>query len=158
MIFCLVLKDLYNNQLIKDFGNLYQRLFTLAKPIQSELNLWFEQNLKIVNELDDYHIQLVKEITSTYALDKYKKLFLTMCASANKELTDKKPWEKSIEIETRICIIANLVIQLKQIMDLLYPIISNKIDELRKWFGLTSDINGFKINITVDKIKAFVPI
>ena len=152
------LKDLYNNQLIKDFGNLFQRLFTLAKPICPELNIWFETNTEYITQSNQAHNEVVRQLVQTYALVQYKNLFLSMCAIANKELTLKKPWDSSIDMETKINLIGNLLIQLKQIMGLLEPIIPNKISQMANWLGWNMKSDELKLTNTIDKIKAFVPI
>ncbi len=153
------LKDLYNNQLIKDFGNLFQRLFTLAKPIVHELNTYFDSNKDVINELHNKFLTELKQIIETYSHAQYKALMSSKCAHANKELTDKKPWEKSVNTETRVKLIATLLIELKQIMLLHYPIIPDKINQLAGYLGWSANIEpNFKLNICEDKIKAFLAI
>ncbi len=148
------LKELYNNQLIKDFGNLFQRLFTLAKPICTELNAWFKTNGELITQSNLAHDNQVRSITGTYALGEYKSLFLTMCSSANKELTVTKPWATS-DITIKVSQIGTLLIQLKQIMGLLYPMIPDKIIQLSNWLGWDVGSNELKLTITADKIRAF---
>jgi methionyl-tRNA synthetase len=152
------LKDLYNNQLIKDFGNLFQRLFTLAKPISNELNDWFDKNIILITKSNQAHKIYVRKLLETYDLNQYKCLFLSMCANANKELTVKKPWTSTVDLETKTSQIGNLLVQLKQIMSLLYPIIPEKIIQMCSWIGWDVKSDELKLNITVDKIKAFVQI
>lgn len=153
------LKEIYNNQLIKDFGNLFQRLFTLAKPIQIDLNEYFVTNYDLISLNHENFLDELREITCSYAHARYKGLIMTKCAYSNKELTNKKPWEKSVGLETKIQIIGTLLVELKQIMLLFYPIIPNKINELAEYLGWTVDSStDFNITIHVDKIKAFVAI
>ena len=38
------LTNLYNNVLIKDFGNLFQRINKIAKPLERELNSWLTKS------------------------------------------------------------------------------------------------------------------
>jgi len=156
------LKQLYNNQLIKDFGNLFQRLFTLAKPIETELNQYFETNSESLNLSHSNFLNTLEQITKTYAHVQYKGLIASKCSYANKELTDKKPWEKSVDPTTRIGIIGLLLVELKQIMLLHYPIIPMKISQLAGYLGWTIDTsvlknlkNPFTLTICTDKIKAF---
>jgi methionyl-tRNA synthetase len=151
------LKELYNNQLIKDFGNLFQRLFTLSKPIESELNEYFLINSNdIKTNINNFLIEF-EQLTSSYSIYKYKTLIQSLCAHANKELTDKKPWTyKSIEKATiKIQIIGDLIIELIKIMNLLYPIIPNKIIQMKKWLGLNNNSDIVKLHVIDEKIKAF---
>ncbi len=153
------LKDLYNNELIKDWGNLFQRLFALSKPIQKELNEYFSSNSDKINTNINNFLTELNQITSSYSIYKYKSLIQSLCAHANKELTDKKPWtlklEDQIQSKLKIQIIGDLIVELTKIMDLLYPIIPNKIIQMKNWLGLNNHANGIKLNITADKIKAF---
>jgi methionyl-tRNA synthetase len=150
------LRDLYNNQLIKDFGNLFQRLFTLVKPIQNEINQYFETNINQINLNHNLFMEQLKEITTNYDITKYKGLIISLYQQANKELTDKKPWDKSMTLENKVIILGQIIIKLKEIMMLLYPIIPNKINNLRNYLGWNSNFNI--LNISVDKVKAFVQI
>jgi methionyl-tRNA synthetase len=148
------LKELYNNQLIKDFGNLYQRLYTLTKPLQNEINQYFINNDNLIRKSIDLFINELKPIIKSYCIYKYKSLIQTLCNNTNKELTDKKPWLSTINLENKIQIIGSLLVEMNKIMILLNPIIPNKINQLRKWLGW-ENIYNYKLNITVDKIKAF---
>jgi methionyl-tRNA synthetase len=153
------LKDLYNNNLIKDFGNLFQRLFTLSKPLQFELNKYFMVNQSLIINLQNTFLIKLKEISESYSLNKYKTLIFALCSHSNKEINDQKPWEKNVDFETKIKVIGNLLIELNQIMILLYPIITEKINELRGLLGWSSDnIYKLDLNIKVDKVKAFISI
>jgi methionyl-tRNA synthetase len=151
------LKELYNNQLIKDFGNLFQRLFTLSKPIESELNEYFLINSNDIKTNINNFLLECEQLTSSYSIYKYKTLIQSLCAHANKELTDKKPWTyKSIEKATiKIQIIGDLIIELIKIMNLLYPIIPSKIIQMKKWLGLNNNSDIVKLHIIDEKIKAF---
>jgi methionyl-tRNA synthetase len=153
------LKDMYNNQLIKDFGNLFQRLFTLSKPIQFQLNEYLNNNKESITSIQNKFLDELKEIIETYSLFKYKGLILSKCSYANKELTDKKPWEKTVELNNKVQIIGDLFVELNQLMILLYPIIPDKITELRGLIGWSSDnFTNCELIIKEDKIKAFVAI
>lgn len=153
------LKDLYNNQLIKDFGNLFQRLFTLAKPIELELNEYFNNNTESICQYHNKFLGELESITNSYDLVHYKGLIASKCAHANKELTDKKPWEKSVQVETKVELIAKLLVELKQIMLLHYPIIPEKITQLAGYLGWIIDTkSNFTMGTCPDKIRAFVAI
>jgi len=148
------LKELYNNQLIKDFGNLYQRLYTLTKPLQKEINEYFINKDNLIRKTIDQFMNELEPITKSYSIYKYKSLIQTLCTNTNKELTDKKPWDKTTNLENKIQIIGSLLVEMNKIMILLNPIIPNKINQLRNWLGW-ENIYNCQLNITVDKIKAF---
>jgi len=148
------LKELYNNQLIKDFGNLYQRLYTLTKPLQEEINKYFTDNDILIKKIIDQFMNELEPITKSYAIYKYKSLIQTLCSFTNKELTDKQPWLSTVNLENKVKIIGSLLVEMNKIMILLNPIIPNKIDQLRKWLGW-EDIYNYQLNITIDKVRAF---
>ena len=151
------IKELYNNQLINSFGNLFQRIFTLVKPIQNEIN----QSL-IINESNFLDKKIlftnkIQKFIQEYNHQAYKDEFLLLCQTANKELTDKKPWDKSVNLEDKIKLLIEQLINLNFIMILLGPIIPSKIKELKGYLGWDNN-NLLQLNISVDKVKAFVPI
>ena len=148
------LKELYNNQLIKDFGNLYQRLYTLTKPLQKEINQYFTDNDNLIRKSIDQFMNELEPITKSYSIYKYKSLIQTLCTRTNKELTDKKPWLSTLNVENKVQIIGSLLVEMNKIMILLNPIIPNKINQFRKWLDW-DDIYNYQLNITVDKVKAF---
>ena len=148
------LKELYNNQLIKDFGNLYQRLYTLTKPIQQKINQYFIDNDIVIRKAIDQFMNELEPITKSYAIYKYKSLIQTLCTFTNKELTDKQPWLSTVNLENKVKIIGSLLVEMNKIMILLNPIIPSKIDKLRKWLGW-EDIYNYQLNLTVDKVRAF---
>ncbi len=149
------IKDIYNNQLIKNFGNLFQRVFTLVKPIQNEINkLLVDYNYP--SKKNDF-INKVRIFIQEYNHNSYKEELLQLCQTANKELTDNKPWDKSVSQEDKIHMMIIQMFYLDFIMILLYPIIPNKIQELRGYLGWNKT-NTLELDITVEKIKAFVPL
>jgi len=148
------LKELYNNQLIKDFGNLYQRLYTLTKPIQQKINQYFTDNDIVIRKTIDQFMNDLEPITKSYAIYKYKSLIQTLSTFTNKELTDKQPWLSTVNLENKVKIIGSLLVEMNKIMILLNPIIPSKIDKLRKWLGW-EDIYNYQLNLTVDKVRAF---
>jgi methionyl-tRNA synthetase len=150
------LKDMYNNQLIKDFGNLFQRLFTLAKPIGAELNKYFSDNVELIGNNFNEFLIVMKSHVEKYDLVQYKELITSKCAHANKELTVKKPWEKSVETNIKIELIAQLLVELKCLMILHYPIIPEKITQLAGYLGWAINTKpNFNLSICPDKIRAF---
>ncbi len=154
------IKELYNNQLIKDFGNLFQRMFTLCKPIQNDINEYNKTNNKdLIEEFDLFKKDLHQNVT-THNHSNYKALILNLCQYCNKELTDKKPWDKSVDHNDKVILLSKLLIKLTCIMKLLYPIIPNKIVQLYKYLGYDLNLDNYDVtlNITENKIKAFDPI
>lgn len=149
------MKDMYNNELIKSFGNMYQRLFTLGKPLQNEINQYLMINEKAIAENREIFMNEIRDIVTTYSHTRYKSKILSICSFVNKELTDKKPWEKTFNPDMKVELLAELFIQLSHVMTLLYPIIPNKITELRTILGY-KEHNNYMLNMTSDKVKAFI--
>ena len=101
----------------------------------------------------------MKSYVENYNLVQYKELITSKCAQANKELTVKKPWEKSVDTNIKIELIAQLLVELKCIMLLHYPIIPEKITQLAGYLGWEINTKpNFTLSICLDKIKAFVAI
>ncbi len=152
------IKDIYNNQLIKNFGNLFQRVFTLVKPIQNEINkVLVDYNYP--SKKNDF-INKIRIFIEEYNHNSYKEELLQLCQTANKELTDNKPWDKSVSQEDKIHLMVKQMFYLDFIMILLYPIIPNKIQELKGYLGWDKPGNDIilELDIKVEKIKAFVPL
>ena len=93
-----------------------------------------------------------KSFIEEYNHTSYKEELYSIWNRANKELTDTKPWDKSVGMIEKINIIISQLVYLDNIMILLYPIIPNKITELRGYLGWN---NSIELNITIDKVKAF---
>jgi methionyl-tRNA synthetase len=146
------IKELYNNRLLKEFGNLFQRVFALVKPLESSINTQLSEFDFATKKLE--FNKKIKDYITTYNHQKYKEEFQNLCQIANKELTLNKPWDKSVGQKHKIIILINQLIYLNFIMELLSPIMPTKIDTLRGFFGWSLD-NSIKLSIQVDKIKAF---
>jgi methionyl-tRNA synthetase len=154
------LKELYNNNLIKDFGNLFQRLHNLLKPIQLEINdLCSQQIINIRTKLDDCKIFLNK-FAHSFDFNEYRNYITTILKNSNQILTQRKPW--TINGPERFDIMFNSLIELYLVHILLYPIIPDKINELCGYIGWETinknsiDNTNLKINISLnEKIKAF---
>lgn len=148
----------YNNVLIKEFGNLVQRMFNLIKPIEHEINsiIKTEHFQDVVIQLvSTYSSKLDKFISDLDILDYIDSVNL-LIAKSNKDLTDLQPWK--LELDEKITVLANLMINLKIIFVLLYPIIPNKIDEFSQWIGWEYKINfGYDFEFKIkDKEKKFI--
>ncbi len=148
----------YNNLLIKEFGNLVQRMFNLIKPVESEINLLLKtinyQDL-ILNLMSTYLVCINKFISDLDILDYINSINL-LIAKSNKDLTDLQPWK--LGLEEKVVVLTNLMINLKIIFVMLYPIIPNKIDEFNSWIGWEDKIDletdlEFEIK---DKDKKFI--
>jgi len=146
----------YNNELIKSFGNLFQRIFKLLIPFQNEIN----DKLKDIIINYDFIKDILKQTTETFNIRKYIDFVNDKLALSNKKISDDKPWEK--DTYDKINILIDIFIQLNEIMILLYPIIPDKINELRGYLGLSIIDNTIlvsetqQINIQNSNIKAFV--
>ena len=153
----------YNNILIKDFGNLFQRLLKIVKPIQLGLNKYFEANLEKIKLKKQKYIQELIKFTNTLDFLEYNNLLSTIITYSNKMLTDKKPWSVD-SIETQVEILGEIMIDYNIAMCLMYPIIPDKVLELAGYFGLDNKLflqsNDLKITIseTTNKVIAFVNI
>jgi methionyl-tRNA synthetase len=149
----------YNNILIKNFGNLFQRLLKLVKPIQNELNEYFNVNQEKIKNKKQYYILELKNFTHIWNFTEFNNLLTTIISNSNKTLTDKKPW--SIDNNEKIEILGDIMLDYNITMCLMYPIIPEKVLKLSKYFGWTNKIflNTNDINIivddTTDKIIAF---
>jgi methionyl-tRNA synthetase len=156
----------YNNILIKNFGNLWQRMYNLLRPIESELNEWISANqLKITTFKQNIYNQ-ISEFKTDFDFVAYKSQMYDLLAYTNKELTEKMPWkipsDTEINIQTKIEIFADVFLHFNCACGLIYPIIPNKVLQLVSYFNwdlkqlkLTcSDIN-FKFMSDEKKIIAF---
>ena len=150
----------YNNILIKNFGNLFQRLLKIVKPIQLELNKYFESNKQnIKNKKQNYIQELIKFIDKWDFLE-FNNLLYTIITQANKTLTDKKPWAID-SIEDQVEILGAIMLDYNIVMCLMYPIIPDKVLELAGYLGwgdkLLLQSNDISIQIidSTNKIIAF---
>ena len=156
------LKELYNNDLIKNFGNLVQRIYKLVIPVQNEINLQISNNKLQVIESLEFAQNTLKKVKDTFDVGEYFSDVNCKIKYLNKLITDTKPWEKSLD--EKVNILTELLIGLDSVMILLYPTIPDKIDELRNLFGLTPISNAiftnYNLNIKVEdkQIKVFTMI
>lgn len=157
----------YNNVLIKSFGNLFQRLYTLLRPIQDHINQWIEKNKDQISNLKANACMTLQHFNLALDFSVWKLELNANLDWANKELTDKKPWVsyqtdpvESIEIFGQILIKFNIA------CGLMYPAIPNKVQNLISLIGW--DVHNIylssqtisPINFVSDqkKIIAFDPI
>lgn len=148
----------YNNTLIKEFGNLVQRMFNLIKPVEQEINLMIKTEYYqeiIIQSISNYSLKLDKFISDLDILG-YVESVNWLIAKSNKDLTDLQPWK--LDLEEKVTVLTNLMINLKIIFVLFYPIIPNKIEELSKWIGWENKIDfGTDIEFEIkDKEKKFI--
>jgi methionyl-tRNA synthetase len=156
------LKDLYNNDLIKNFGNLVQRVYKLVIPVQDKVNYQISRNkLQVDTELSLVKTTL-KKVKDTFDMSEYFNDINLKIKFLNKLISDTKPWEKNDD--EKVNILTELIIGLDASMLLLYPIIPEKISQLRNLFGLCSISNkiftNYNLHIDVEdkQIKVFTPI
>jgi len=150
----------YNNELIKSFGNLFQRLYKLLIPIQNEINSLLKEKTDIIKSNYEKDKELINNIISNnFNIRKYIEYINEKLSYSNKRITDDKPWERVLN--EKVIILTDLLIELDNIMILLYPVIPDKINELRNYLGL-ENINynslqnaKLEIKITEGNIKAF---
>ncbi len=131
----------YNNVLIKDFGNLVQRMFNLIKPIESEINsiLKTEYYLELIQQLTNNYFEKVNMFTENLDILEYVDSINGLVSKSNKDLTDIQPWK--LELDDKVKVLANILINLKIIFIMMYPIIPDKIVELCSWISWESKIN-----------------
>jgi len=150
----------FNNELIKSFGNLFQRLYKLLIPIQNEINSLLKEKTDIIKNNYEKSKEIINNIISNnFNIRKYIEYINEKLSYSNKRITDDKPWEK--EIGEKVIILTDLLIELDNTMILLYPVIPDKINELRNYLGLENINNNslqnakLEIKITEVNIKAF---
>ena len=148
------LVNTYNNILIKGFGNLFQRLFKIIKPLENEINTWLEleSNNFILKEKINNSINVVDKVLEWNGdFNTYNEYLTNMIDKLNKDLTEKKPW--TLELEHQINILGNAIIDYYIIMCLMYPIIPSKTIELSKYLGWED-----KLSLNTEKINLIIPL
>jgi methionyl-tRNA synthetase len=153
-----ILVDSFNNILLKNFGNLFQRLHKVAKPIVNELNDKITLNnddiIKIKNIFKE---KIILNFLDSFDFDYYNNTVHTLMSDCNKDLTEKTPWK--LDINENVDVMYDVIVKFNIIMCLMYPIIPSKINELSQYFGWENKLN-FNENIILtienkDKIIAF---
>ncbi len=146
----------YNNVLIKNFGNLVQRIFNLIKPLESEINFTLnsENNQEIIIKNNNYYLDILKKFVQDHDISLYIDSVNLLISKLNKDLTDLQPWK--LGLEEKVNILSNLLIYLKIIFVMLYPVIPNKIEEFSNWIGWEYKLNfnsDFEFKIKDKEIK-----
>ena len=149
----------YNNLLIKDFGNLVQRIFCLIKPILSDYNQYLESNsLNLINDSEQFQMDL-NQMLKIYDIVAYNNYLKQLLSWSNKELSDKKPWllKSSDELDNKLSILYQIMDRTLKATIMMYPIISSKSEEILSYFGLSLDniYESNQIKIDLEKIKVF---
>ena len=154
------LVNMYNNVLIKNFGNLFQRLLKIIKPIQKEINeyLSIQSNKNIFEEKLANCTDILFKFVAEYNFDLYHDYLNKLISISNKELTEKKPW--TLELEEQVGILSYTVVDFYLSMCLMYPIIPTKVLELGVhlgWDKFEMRLEQININIpeNTNKIIAF---
>ena len=149
----------YNNLLIKDFGNLVQRIFCLIKPILLEYNQYLGSNsLNLISNSEQFQTDL-KQMLKTYDIIAYNNYLKQLLSWSNKELSDKKPWllKSTNELDNKLSILYQIMDHTLKATIMMYPIISTKSEEILSYFGLSLDniYESNQIKIDLEKIKVF---
>jgi methionyl-tRNA synthetase len=151
---------MYNNELMAGFGNLFQRLYRLLIPCQDDINnLLKEKTEDIKNNYNNLKSILEEVIQENINIKKYMKILNNMIMNLNKTIQDTAPWKK--EGEMKYMLLTTLLLSLNSIMILMFPVIPDKINELRNYLGLENINNNslqnakLEIKITEGNIKAF---
>lgn len=153
------LKESYNNELIKNFGNLVQRIYKLVNPIQNEINLELDNRKSIIDESIENIKNILTKIKKTFNVSEYFDKINEKLKYFNKLITDTKPWNANLE--EKVNIMTELIIGLDSITILLYPIIPIKINEVRLLFNFIPITNTMftnyhlKIKVEDKQIKVF---
>lgn len=136
----------YNNILIKSFGNLFQRLLKIVKPIQNEINDWLNVNKNLIDIKQNECFEMIKQFVSwNDNFNIYNDYLNNLIDLLNKDLTEKKPW--TLAMNEKVNILSEIIINYHLVMCLMYPIIPSKVIELSNYFGWTN-----KLNITTKEI------
>lgn len=143
------LVNIYNNCLIKDFGNLVQRIYNLVKPLQEDIiisqNKYIEERTKIYDILINY--------INNDKIELYIEKINSIIRDMNKYITDEKPWSLT-DKDNKIIILCNLLIKLRVVLNCLYPIIPDSITKIYSYFGWKND--NLELSLQDDKIKVFI--
>lgn len=146
----------YNNELIKSFGNLFQRLYKLLLPNQERINLLLKNKYDIIK----FNYNLYREtIEDNINIKKYMRNINDKLNYLNKWIQDSMPWKK--DEDEKIILLTDMLIQLDLILILMFPIIPDKINELRGYLGLEqinkNVLNYYDLQIKIldNNIKVF---
>jgi methionyl-tRNA synthetase len=156
------LKDIYNNILIKNYGNLCQRIYSLMyKELQiSDILKEYIINTYNLRKKSEQNIQNTQNTQNTQNildLTEYKKNIEEKLKFINVYISEKKPWadvDNDIKYE-KICY---AFLEMLDISIKLYPIIPNKIMEILNLFGISNNCNEINLEfleLRQQKIKIF---
>ena len=154
---------MYNNELMAGFGNLFQRLYRLLIPCEDNINILLKEKTEDI-KTNCYNLKLILEevIQENINIKKYMKILNNMIMNLNKTIQDTAPWKK--EGEMKYMLLTTLLLSLNNIMILMFPVIPDKINELRGYLGLGNignnilDTTGLQIDTSAfsnTNIKVF---
>lgn len=148
----------FNNILIKEFGNLFQRITKIAKPLENELNNYFNNSVDYIKVVQQENKNIVGNLLEKWNIIEYNEHLNNLISKQNKNLTENKPWTIE-DINEKTILIGNILIDFHSILCLIFPIIPAKVNELANYWGWEDKIN-FNENITLkfkecEKIIAF---
>jgi methionyl-tRNA synthetase len=161
------LTNLFNGVLINNFGNLFQRISKIAKPMEKELNEYLNKK-NVLNQIKITQSKaktVVENFLTNWDFLQYNNSLNELITNSNKSLTDKKPWalnnslDNNLENELKIKIIGEIIIEFHSSMCLMLPIIPSKIIRLAEYWGWENKMI-FEPDITLkfnipDKMIAF---
>lgn len=158
------LKEIYNNILIKSYGNLVQRIYCLMYKELNKLNGYTLEMLQ-QNSLKKYIIENANKYYhkfdhKLYDIYNYKREIEEDLKNINTYLTDQKPWLDTDEI-VKYEKITKTFINVLNVSKKLWPIIPNKIEEIYLLFGLELTIDNYNLNnlnLTKANVKIFIPL
>ena len=128
------LRKCINNDLANNYGNLCQRVFSfLKKNCENKIPKIVEENdndFTLIQNLRDKVPYLI-ELINKQNLNEYIKIVTSFCFDANKYFNDSEPWAEKKKNKLRMnSILYTVLVQIKNISILLYPIIpiaTNKV-------------------------------
>lgn len=153
---------MYNNELMAGFGNLFQRLYRLLIPCEYNINMLLKEQTEVIKtNYNNLKLILEEVLHENINIKKYMKILNSMIMNLNKTIQDTSPWKK--EGKDKFLLLTNLLLSLNDIMILMFPVIPNKINELRGYLGLGNigndilDTTELQINICKNNtnIKVF---
>ena len=103
-----VLVESFNKVLINNFGNLFQRLYKIIRPIKNEINDKIRlNNDNIMSTKNEWKHKVISNFLDTFNFNYYNDLLHSTMIECNKVLTEKMPWK--LDMIERVDIIYNIL-------------------------------------------------
>ena len=145
-----VLINEYNN-LLNNYGNLFQRLYKLMSNYQNEINNVIKLSKSTFNDDID---TILNNFLKIYDIQYYKTEIFTFLKKANLMITENQIW---IDTENKINILVDVYLLFHKASYLLLPIINDDIIRLYSYLNInniTNELSTINIDIT-KKVIAF---